>query len=277
MSDTGTSTTSFERGFEIYGVRVALGASDREALDQLVALLPAGTKPCSPGTVDRRFTLSEVRENIWEYEAGDGRSPMFPDLQLVITMVDTELRNFVASTAPDRLFVHAGAVAYRGRVIVVPGKVFTGKSMLVSALVRAGAVYYSDEFAILDSEGLVYPYARPLSIRSPDSKPNARHTVESLGGIAGEEPLPLGMIAVTRYRPGANFSPERRSAAQGMLALMANTTGTRERPADTMADLRRAASAALVLEGERGEADAAARLLLEISVDAFPNGARPGR
>lgn len=277
MSDTASSTARFEQGFEIYGVRVALGASDREALDQLVALLPAGAKPCSPGTVDRRFTVSEVRETIWEWEAGDGRSPMFPDLQLVITIVDTELRNFVASTAPDRLFVHAGAVAYKGRVIVVPGRAFTGKSMLVAALVRAGAVYYSDEFAILDSEGLVYPYARPLSIRSPDSQPNVRHTVESLGGTAGEEPLPLGLIAATRYRPGADFSPERRTPAQGMLTLMANTIGTRERPADTMADLRRASSAALVLEGERGEADAAARLLLEIAAEAFPNGARPGR
>jgi hypothetical protein len=277
MSDSASANPRFEQCFDIYGVRVALGASDREALDQLVALLPAGANPCDPATVDRRFTLIEVRESIWQYEAGNGRSPMFPDLQLVITMVDTELRNYVASTSSDRLFVHAGAVAYRGRAIVIPGKAFSGKSLLVAALVRRGAVYYSDEFAIVDQDGLVHPYARPLSIRRPDPQLNARETAESLGGTAGTEPLALGLIAATKYRPGADFSPERRSPAQGILTLLANTTGARERPADTMAALRRAASSALVLEGERGEADTAAQLLLEIAAEAFPNGAGRGR
>jgi hypothetical protein len=277
MRDPRSLTARFEQGFEIHGVRIAVGASDREALDQLVGLLPAGASSCDPGTADRRFTLIETEEGIWQYESGNGRSPMFTDLELVITMVDTELRNYVASSAPDRLFVHAGAVAYLDKAIVVPGKTFSGKSMLVAALVRAGAVYYSDELAILDRDGLVHPYARPLSIRTSDPQANPRHTVESLGGTIGEQPLRLGLITATRYRPGANFSPQRRSAAQGMLTLLANTSGTRERPTDTMTVLKRAVSSALVLEGERGEADAAARLLLEMATDAFPDGARTGQ
>jgi hypothetical protein len=276
MSDPASLKAPFEQGFEIYGVRIALGAQSRDVLDRLVATLPAGTRPTDPETVDRRFTLLDAGDHLWQYDTGNGPGPMFPDLQLVITMLDTELRNYVASTAPHRLFVHAGTVAYRGRAIVIPGQAFSGKSMLVAALVRAGAVYYSDEFAILDEGGLVHPYARPLSIRRPDPQPDARQSVESLGGTAGEGPLPIGLIAATRYRPGADFSPERRSAAQGMLTLLAHTTGVRERPADTMASVRRAALAAVVLEGDRGEAGATARALLEIAAEAFPNGSRPG-
>ncbi len=32
----------------------------------------------------------------------------------------------------------------------------TGKTTLVKAMVEAGATYYSDEFAVLDKEGLVF-------------------------------------------------------------------------------------------------------------------------
>jgi uridine kinase len=41
--------------------------------------------------------------------------------------------------------------------IAIPGRSFSGKTSLVTALVRAGAVYYSDEFAVIDRDGLVRP------------------------------------------------------------------------------------------------------------------------
>lgn len=277
MSDSPSASATLERGFEIYGVRVAVGASDQEVLDRLVALLPTAATPCDPEANDRRFTLVTVGEGVWQYEMGNGRSPMFPDLALVIPMLDAELRRYVASSARDRVFVHAGAVAFGNRAIVIPGRAFSGKTTLIAALARAGAVYYSDEYAVLDERGWVHPYARPLSIRQPDPQPAARHTVESLGGIAGEEPVPVGLIAVTRFRPGANFSPEPRSAGQGMLTLLAHAMPVRERPAETLTAVRSAASTALVLEGDRGEADAAAQSLMEIVAEAFPNGAGPGQ
>lgn len=277
MSDSPSPKAYLVRGFEIHGVRVAVGASDPDVLERLVALLPAGATPCDPGTVERHFTLLTVGEGVWQYVMENGRSPMFPDLALVIPMLDGELRRYVAGAAPDRVFVHAGAVAYRGRAILIPGQTFSGKTMLVAALARAGAIYYSDEYAVLDEHGLVHPYARPLSLRQPDPQPAARHSVESLGGTAGEEPVPVGLIAATKYRPTASFSPETRSAGQGMLTLLAHAMPVRERPAATIAAVRRAASTALVLEGDRGEADVAAQSLLEIAADVFPNGAEPGQ
>jgi hypothetical protein len=62
------------------------------------------------------------------------------------------LRIYVGLHAPNQIFIHAGVVAHEGRVIVIPGLCMAGKATLVLALVRAAAVYYSDEFAVLDAE-----------------------------------------------------------------------------------------------------------------------------
>jgi hypothetical protein len=267
----------FREGFVIHGVRVGIGTADQEILDRLVGLLPPGLTRCDPDTVERRFTLMPVGDSAWHYTSPGGPSPIFADLALVIGMLDSELRRDVAERAPERVFVHAGAVAYRGRGIVIPGRSFSGKSTLVAELVRAGASYYSDEYAVLDKQGLLHPFARPISIRRPRPQPNVGVSVESLGGTIGVEPVPVGMIVATGYKPDATFNPESRSSGQGMLALLAHAARTRDEPEETLAGLRQAVSAADFLEGERGEADAAARALLQLVDTAGSNGATPGR
>ena len=67
---------------------------------------------------------------------------------------------------------------------MLPAPSFGGKTTLVAALVRAGAIYYSDEFAVLDEQGFVHPYAKPLSIRGADNW-QVNHSVASLGGVVG--------------------------------------------------------------------------------------------
>ena len=272
MSDSASTNVPFREAFEIHGVRVGLGASQRELLDRLVALLPPGLPHCDPEAVDWHVTLLPAGDGAWQYKSPGRSSPMYTDLSLVVGMLDTELRRYVAGHAPERFFVHAGAVSYGGRAILIPGSSFSGKSMLVAALVRAGADYYSDEYAVLDEHGLVHPYARPLSIRRERPEPPDRPSAESLGGSVGVEPVPVGLIAATAYRPQATFCPEPRSTAQGMLALMAHMTGSRQRPKEALEAARRAAATALVLDGERGEADAAAEVLLQRLAGRAANG-----
>ena len=146
-------------------------------------------------------------------------------------------------------------------VIVIPSASFAGKTTLVTALVKAGAVYYSDEFAVIDRDGLVHPYAKPLSVRG-DGWRQTDHAVESFGGVAGDEPLPLGMIVITSYRPGAEWKPKRLSAGAGAMALLANAVPAQERPKEVMHAVSRAAEGAVVIESDRDEADAIAPLLL---------------
>ena len=63
------------------------------------------------------------------------------------------------------VFLHAGVIGWRDRAFVFPGPSFAGKSTLIAELVRAGATYYSDEYAVVDEDGRVHPYARALQMR----------------------------------------------------------------------------------------------------------------
>jgi hypothetical protein len=100
-------------------------------------------------------------------------------------------------------------------------------------------------------------------MRTPTGLRGERLTVEQLGGTAGEEHIPVGVVALTTYQPGAQWDPRKLSAAQGLLALLEHAVAVRDRPQQTLAVLRRALDQAEVLSGERGESDAAARSLIE--------------
>ena len=53
-------------------------------------------------------------------------------------------------------------VAHGDRAILLPGGALTGKRTLVAELVRAGCTRYSDDYAVLDAEGLVNCTSGPL-------------------------------------------------------------------------------------------------------------------
>src|SRR5215467_11147446 len=82
-----------------------------------------------------------------------------------------DIEHAVVHRSQQMLFVHAGVVGWRGLAIVIPGRSHTGKSTLVAELVLRGAVYYSDEFAVLDDTGKVHPYRRTLVLRDERQQP----------------------------------------------------------------------------------------------------------
>jgi hypothetical protein len=168
----------------------------------------------------------------------------------------------VAEVSPQRLFVHAGVVGWQGRAILIPGRSHSGKSTLVAALVRAGATYYSDEYAVIDRQGRVHPYPKPLSLRDGPGGEASRHPVESLGGKVGSKPLPIALVLVSHYRAGASGRMQCLSPGRGLLALLANTVSARRQPALALGTLRQVASQALIIKVTRGEAgDTAVRFL----------------
>src|SRR5437868_1638910 len=160
---------------------------------------------------------------------------------------------FVAEFAPSHVFVHAGVVGWQGKAIVVPGASFSGKTTLVMEFIRAGATYFSDEFAVFDRHGNVHPFARPLGVRE-DSAAQTKYAVEELGGTAATSPLPLGLVLATKYTAGTGFHPREMSPAHAVLALLANTVSARRYPTRTMAVLSKATERAKAVTGTRGEA-----------------------
>jgi hypothetical protein len=186
------------------------------------------------------------------------------DLEYLLDRLEADLHLYVAERATRRIFVHAGVVGWNDKAIVLPGRTFTGKSTLVSELLRLGATYYSDEYAVLDHKGRVHPFPRPLSIRGDDrSARPVRRTPEEFGAEVGRKPLPVGLVAFSHFKAGARWRPRSLSAGQGVMALLENTVPARRRPGASLATLRLAVAGGRVLKGARGEARDMARSLLD--------------
>jgi hypothetical protein len=256
-------------GFVAYGTRIGIRVSTPDVLERLPAHLPPELKPADSPIVDRLYSLRvggnrdsrQVRRFNLLY-ADAGRLARTLDLADVFALLENDIQLYLAESARSRLFVHAGVVGWRGQAIVLPGRSFSGKTTLVAALVRAGATYYSDEYAVFDRHGRVHPYARPLSIRAEKRGPPRRCSAEELGGVAGTRRLPVGLIALSEYLPKKKWRPRSLSPGQGVLALLAHTVPARRRPAAALATLEQAVSGAAVLRGFRGEAEHAAAAIL---------------
>lgn len=249
-------------GFEAFGVPVAINLDSLALRGRVESVLPPGWRPADPGDADQFFTLKRRDGISFVVEHRDGAVSGSSDLDVALAVLETNLRTYVAAHAPDHVFVHAGVVGFQGRAIVIPSPSFGGKTTLVRELIRAGASYYSDEFAVLDAQGLVHPYAKPLSIRT-DGVNQSDHHVGALGGTAGVDPLPVGLFVITRFVPGELWRPRRLSPGESILAILENTLPAQERPEQALRTIKQAVGSAVVLEGPRGEASQMIAQLLE--------------
>jgi len=177
------------------------------------------------------------------------------ELDEVVSALEYDLGLYVAEAARQLIFVHAGAVGWGGQGILIPGPTRSGKTSLVAALVRAGAVYYSDEYALLDRRGWLHPYPRPLSVRGPGSESPRLTPVEALGGRAGEQPLPVRLVLATHYQSGAAWRPPHLTPGQGALALLQNAVSARLHAPTVLARLQQVVTRAPALGGARGDAE----------------------
>ena len=247
--------------FESFGVRLRVTADAPEVLERIPALLPPDAQPCAPAAAQGSLEIPARPDGSYDFMIDGSPVTKGIDLSFALTLLEAQLRIYVGLNAPNRIFVHAGVVAHHGRAIVIPGLSLAGKTTLVLALVRAGAIYYSDEFAVLDERGLVHPFAKPVSVRD-DDQIQSDHDIELFGGIAGKEPLEVGAAVFTKYRPGAEWSPTELPPGRGALAMFSNSLAAMKRSEEVMRTIKHAVEGALLLEGERGEADLMAQALL---------------
>jgi hypothetical protein len=269
MADQSAPTprTLFRIVGETCGVPVRISTDDESVWIGMQELLPPGWvehadgEQIDPEQEIAHFTL--MNDGVDYVLQRDETVLARSDLKIALHVFDAQLRGHIALHSPDRIFVHAGTVGYRGRAIVIPGESFSGKTTLVAELVKAGATYYSDEYAILDADGLVHPFPKPLSIR-PRPGLGVRTDVGQLGGTAGTEPLRLGLIVVSQYRRDATWQPRTLSQGEAVIQIVAHTIPAQLRPEETMKAIRQAVdgSGAIALEGERGDASAMVDQLL---------------
>jgi len=249
-------------GFSIksYGVRIGIRSNDPVCLKRVRKHLPHGWELSSSPFVERLYSvrvgLQGTQGNVRRFNLlyGDHiRLARSLDLNQVFETFESDLRLFVAELARRRVFVHAGVVGWKGKAIVVPGRSFSGKTSLIAELVRAGATYYSDEYAVFDSRGRVHPFPKPLEIREAGEVRQSKITVETLGGQTGTQPLPVGLVVMTQFKEGARWRPRKLSAGKGVLELLSNTVSARREPEKALVALQHVVATAQIVKGARGE------------------------
>jgi hypothetical protein len=256
--------------FRSFGVRIGVRATDPSVLDEVKTILPPGWTPLSTPKVSHLFSIvtggATQRRGVhrmWVLYDGWVREARARTAEPVVEALESALRTTVAEHSPNRVFVHAGAVAWKGKAIIVPGPSFSGKSTLITELVRRGATYYSDEYAVLDARGRVHPFAAAPSLRPEGSYRGEKQRADEFDPPAtGTKPMPVGMVFIGAYKEGVRFRPRSLTGAEGALEMLANTVPIRRRPSESMTALKAAASGATILKGSRGEAGAVAKELL---------------
>lgn len=184
------------------------------------------------------------------------------------------LEHWVAEHARGVVFVHAGVVAVDGRALLLPGRSHAGKSTLTAALVRGGAAYLSDEYAVLRPDGRVQAYPRDLALRPRAGEGGAptRLPAGSLGPVP-RGALPVALVALLRYAGdprGWHVAPL--TPGDVALGLIDNAVAARRRPHAVLRAASAVARTAAGIGGNRGDADAAAAVLVGILGQARPTG-----
>ena len=222
--------------FSAFGIRVGIRVTVPEVLPPLLERFPPGWKPSGTSNVQWLYSWASVPSRrkperlIHTVYTGPQHLTQGSDFRRIQETLGRDLRLHYALTSPWRVFVHAGAVGWRGRAILLPGDSGSGKTTLTAALVKAGATLYSDEFAVLDRRGRVHPYPFPLRIKTDSGLRSVSVPVEELGGRAGTRPLPVGMVLATHFDPPARGGLRKGSPGKGALVLLKHANQARRRP-----------------------------------------------
>jgi hypothetical protein len=260
--------------FQAFGVKISIEAEKTLYLEKIYRLLeqtfPNGFERVELQEIEYRFVIKSSKT-----EKGE-RFELFRNDEKVIEnaggdfffqMVESEVRVTVAEFAVSKVFLHAGVVAWNNRAIVIPATSFSGKSTLVAELVKKGAVYYSDEYAVLDAAGNVQPFPKWLSLRGIiDPYTQLECSVESIGGIAGTKTIPVGMVLIAQYKKEKKipkrWNPRRLSSGQAMMEILPHTVPIRNKPKFVLKCLNNLTSRAIIVKTVRGEAKDFANMLL---------------
>lgn len=251
------------------GVKVGVRVNDTDLIPLLRARMPKGGKPVHGQECDVIFSILRASDTAGPSEKNyhlvyhnHSRLSRSLDFDEVLRQFDSWLLIAIGFLSDEGVFLHAGVVAWRDRGIVIPGRSHSGKSTLVSELVRAGAQYVSDEVAVLHPDGSVGTIPKALSLRSGHGKLNAEVSLSDLGGQERDASVVPGLVLVTRYHDGARWEPRRAGQGETVLALLDNAHAATRVPETVAAACENLARTVPAYKSQRGEASVTAKAVL---------------
>lgn len=271
MSSTEKSDSIGQISICSFGVNIEIKYeraefSESELIELLDKILPTNFEMIEADHTVHRFRMfKNYRNEDWLFEvhsetefitAAKTKTELFDCL-------DSRIRVIVAEFAVGRVFLHAGVVGWKGKALVLPGKSYHGKTTLVSELVKKGAEYFSDEYAVLDERGYVHPFPKMLSMRGIiDEHQQVDLPVEIFGGKAAEKPLEVGLVLLTEFEKDAVWKPETMSPGEAIMEMLSHTFSTRYKPEFALKVLNKITDRAIITKTQRGEASVFAGLIL---------------
>ncbi|MDI1241978.1 MAG: hypothetical protein PSX80_08680 [bacterium] len=251
-----------------YGVEAIIEADDRNIFEKVKAV-------ASKALVGR-LTFGEVGESAErpvysfltndsgtvEFNIADVTSGEYKDDFGFERFLNGAIRSHIAAMSKSWVFLHAGVVEWRGKAIILPGHSHKGKTTLVSELIRLGAGYMSDEYAVMDENGLVHPFERDLGVRfAPDEGPTPVDPAV-FGGARAIDPVEAGMIVFTGFVKNAEWKPETITLGSGILESVPEVIPFSFNTEFVLKVLNTTFNRAIIVKSDRGEAlDTAPKIL----------------
>ena len=184
--------------------------------------------------------------------------------QKFVDFVQSRVRLHVAENAPKHTFVHAGAVSIAGKALILPGNSYTGKTTLVLEMIKKGAKYISDEYAVLDTSARVLPFAKPISLREPGSYEQTDRDVEDFGAETVKTEVEPCTVVFSEYVKGSDWKPTKLSNGEGSMRMLEHCIPARKSPKRTLETLGLLSEKVSFYSVERQEAAEAADLIAEL-------------
>ncbi|MCW5698394.1 MAG: hypothetical protein KIT00_00980 [Rhodospirillales bacterium] len=272
-----TSPSAETLSFRCFDLTIGIRSDNTQVVDAVIQRLPSCWQQGEPQTFDAVFELTQNRGesgagavDAWTLSMDGKMLLCTADEALLLRSFENALHLAVSAYSRRYVFVRAGVVRHGETVIVLPGKDGCGKTMLVSALLRAGASYFSDAFAVFDPNGLAHPYPVPLTVTAtPDGDPESvavsyQHHYQP---PPAPGPCAIGLIATLDYRPGASWRVDASTPKEAAVALLSNSLFVGAAPERSLRAIAAACVGIDALKGERGDADDAARRLLAHQYD----------
>jgi hypothetical protein len=255
--------------FESYGVPVAIECDSDEILSRAVATTRSAL-------LERVFEIpfDQAEQRFLLRSNPDASCSVIQNGELMITEDPNDFRFWkffnglvrilVAEHAKSVVFVHAGVVGWRGGAIVLPGSSFAGKTTLVADLIRCGAEYYSDEYAVFDETGLVQAFPRKLWLRTSGPFIDEQAiSVEELGGRVASSPAPVKSVLFSKFEAEAKWEPEILTPGQGMMEILPQTIAIRQNTEFVIKILKKAIGSAIIVKSPRPDVANFTRAFLE--------------
>lgn len=254
--------------FESYGVHVALDCDDRSTFTEAVRVIKNGLlgnlKELEYDQTEHKFKIEVRTDGLYLELNGDklvdqGKGSIF------FNYFDSWVRLVVAEHAKDLVFLHCGAVEINGKGVLFPGDSFAGKTTLVAEMVKRGATYYSDEYSVIDTEGMLHPFARLLAMRDRvDLAVRTDLSAESLGGIVGTLPVSVNAVLFLKYEQDAIWNPHKLSPGEGILRLLPQAIPLRFNSEFTLSALNKMSEGVTFVEGKRNSVENSVDKILEL-------------